>query len=148
MQKEHIEAFLAALNQSYVTDSTNLADDYTRNFFRHKVLPLLKQVNPSLESGLCATSRVLRETQIFLEKTANNSLTDRVAELALQDEVLLRQSILLLYRKSGANGTPEYVHINAIAALVREAADNGPQTCGNLPAGGMSACICDGIPLV
>ena len=145
VQREHIEAFLASLGQSYVTDSTNLADDYTRNFFRHQVLPLLKTVNPSLENGLCATSRVLRETQIFLEKTANNSLTDRVTELALLDEVLLRQSILLLYRKSGAAGTPEYVHIDAIAALVREAAEHASKRAEVCLPGGVSACICNGI---
>lgn len=141
-ERAQIEAFLAAIGQSYVTDSTNLTDDYTRNFFRHQVLPLLKTVNPSLESGLSSTSRSLRDAQIFIEKTANNSLTDKISELAKLDEPILRQCILLLYRKC-ASDTPESVHISAIAALVRETAQTGKNAEICLP-GGFSALLSDG----
>jgi tRNA(Ile)-lysidine synthase len=32
-------------------DSSNASDDYQRNFIRHKVVPLLKELNPSLENS-------------------------------------------------------------------------------------------------
>lgn len=35
----------------YVTDSTNLSADYSRNFLRLNVIPLLKQLNPSVEKS-------------------------------------------------------------------------------------------------
>ena len=143
VERSQIEAFLSAVGQSYVTDSTNLSDEYTRNYFRHKILPLLKTVNPSLESGLCATSRSLRDAQIFIEKTANNSLTDKISELAALDEPILRQCIVLLYRKTGAADTPENVHITAVASLVRESAENGKNAEICLP-GGISAHLSDG----
>lgn len=38
-------------NIKYVTDSTNLSDDYSRNFLRLNVIPLLKQLNPSVEKA-------------------------------------------------------------------------------------------------
>jgi len=36
---------------SWREDSSNASDDYQRNFIRHKVVPLLKELNPSLESS-------------------------------------------------------------------------------------------------
>lgn len=124
VSRERVEAYLAALGQDYVTDSTNLTDAYTRNFLRHRVMPLLKQINPSLEERFGGMCRSLRETQIFIEKTANNSLTDEITALARLDEPVLCQCILQLYRRSFSD-TPENVHIRAVAALVRESARTG-----------------------
>ena len=78
-----------------------------------------------------------------IEKTANNSLTDKISELAALDEPILRQCILLLYRKTGAADTPENVHITAVASLVRESAENGKNAEICLP-GGLSAHLSDG----
>ena len=50
--RSDVEAFLAKLGQSYVTDSTNLTDDYSRNRVRHNVIPILKQLNPELERSV------------------------------------------------------------------------------------------------
>ncbi|MFM8911970.1 MAG: tRNA lysidine(34) synthetase TilS, partial [Flammeovirgaceae bacterium] len=33
-------------------DATNNTDDYQRNFLRHQVVPLLKEINPSIESAI------------------------------------------------------------------------------------------------
>ncbi|MEG2144737.1 MAG: tRNA lysidine(34) synthetase TilS, partial [Oscillospiraceae bacterium] len=47
--REEIEAFLASENQSFVNDSTNFKNDFARNKIRNKVIPVLKEINPSLE---------------------------------------------------------------------------------------------------
>ena len=44
--RAEIEQFLADRQQPFVTDSTNLEDDATRNKVRHHIVPLLKQINP------------------------------------------------------------------------------------------------------
>jgi len=46
-------------NLSHVTDSTNLSDIYTRNFIRHKVVPLLEEVNPSVSNNISRTANLL-----------------------------------------------------------------------------------------
>lgn len=53
--------YLAHLKQKYVTDSTNMQDVYTRNKIRLGILPMLKEINPSIEQGLTNTSRHLSE---------------------------------------------------------------------------------------
>ena len=42
VSRKEILEYLAELEQDYVTDSTNLQDEFTRNKIRLKVLPLMK----------------------------------------------------------------------------------------------------------
>ena len=141
--RAEIEEFLERRGQTFVTDSTNLTEDYTRNYFRHRVLPLLKKVNPSFEEGLKNTCHALRDAQIFLEKTANNNMTDDVRLLAQLDEPVLRQALCGLYRQKTGSMTLETVHIASLAALVRASADSARRAELCLP-GRMSAVISGG----
>ena len=50
--RAEIEAFLSQRGVDWVTDSTNLTDDYTRNRIRHNIVPQLRQINPSLEKTM------------------------------------------------------------------------------------------------
>ncbi len=47
--RQEIEDYLALYGWSYRTDSSNAEDKYQRNFLRNRVVPLLRQLNPSLE---------------------------------------------------------------------------------------------------
>jgi len=44
---------------SYVTDRTNLSDEYTRNFIRLRVFPLLEGINPNVRSSMARTAENL-----------------------------------------------------------------------------------------
>lgn len=59
--KEAVVAYLEGLNQPYVTDSTNLQDEYTRNKIRLNLLPLLGEFNPSISHTLAETAQRLFE---------------------------------------------------------------------------------------
>ena len=61
VSRRDIEAFLSRRGQDYVTDSTNLEHDATRNKFRLEVIPLLSTINPSVVKAIDTTSRHLRE---------------------------------------------------------------------------------------
>lgn len=54
--RKEITAWLDARNISYVTDSTNLSDAYTRNFIRLRILPLLEEINPSVRTVIARTA--------------------------------------------------------------------------------------------
>lgn len=83
--RAEIECFLKENNLSFVTDSTNLSDDYTRNKIRHSIVPLLAEINPSVVKSFINSSDALREENSFiadetlkaLEKCRNgNTLLD------------------------------------------------------------------------
>ena len=63
-----VEAYLQTLEQDYVTDSTNETDAYTRNQIRHQLIPILKQLNPSLEQTSIGMLQVLRSEQDYLRQ--------------------------------------------------------------------------------
>ncbi len=69
--RSQIEEFCQTNNLEFVTDSTNLTDDYTRNKLRHNVVNVLKEINPSVSTVVLRTCGILRDENAFL-----SSLTD------------------------------------------------------------------------
>lgn len=63
VSREEILEFLKNLQQDYVTDSTNLQDEYTRNKLRLNVIPLLKEINPSVCESISETARRLCDVE-------------------------------------------------------------------------------------
>ena len=66
LSREDIVQYLGALGESYVTDSTNLHNDVKRNKIRLDVMPLLRELNPSVSQSIFETSlRVTEALKIF-----------------------------------------------------------------------------------
>ena len=68
--REEIEAYCFDNNIPYVTDSTNLENDYSRNYIRHIVIPAFAEINPSYASSIAKTGEILREESDFIEEEA------------------------------------------------------------------------------
>lgn len=66
VNREEIIDYLQHLGQDYVTDSTNLKDEYIRNKIRLDLLPMMKQINPSVSESILNTAAYLNNvTQIY-----------------------------------------------------------------------------------
>lgn len=61
VERKEIINYLASISQTYVTDSSNLVDDVTRNKIRLNILPLLKEINPSVVNSITATAQHINE---------------------------------------------------------------------------------------
>ena len=70
-----IEEYLQAIKQDYVTDSTNLQDEYMRNKIRLNILPLMKELNPSVSDSIFRTSRRLNEVADIYNRERARSLS-------------------------------------------------------------------------
>lgn len=91
--RSQIEDYCDKNAVSYVTDSTNLSDDYTRNKIRNNVIPVLKEINPSVENAVIRTVNSLREDadiiseisdEFFLKNKTNDFLLlDNFEKLSL-----------------------------------------------------------------
>lgn len=71
--REEIEAYLAAKGQDFVTDSTNLSDDYTRNRIRHRIMPEMAQVHSAFPRCITETTISLAEDEDYLQEQARVS---------------------------------------------------------------------------
>lgn len=69
---EQLLNYLQQIGQDYVVDSTNADTHYRRNFIRHRVLPLLRELNPSFDDALFRLSdHVLDAQEVLLDVTSN-----------------------------------------------------------------------------
>lgn len=72
--REEIEAYCAAQGVAYITDSTNADPRYTRNAVRHRVLPLLRQINPAADAALLRLSAAAAQDEACLSAQAQQAL--------------------------------------------------------------------------
>lgn len=61
INREEVLEYLQSIGQDFVTDSTNLQDEYTRNKIRLNLLPLMQEINPSVKESLINTSNHLND---------------------------------------------------------------------------------------
>lgn len=69
--KTEIENFDIKNNIWYAIDSSNNEDHYTRNRYRHKVLPFLKKEDPNVHKKFLKYSKTLLENNEFIENEAS-----------------------------------------------------------------------------
>ncbi len=62
-----IENYAAQNGIAWREDSSNLTDDYQRNFIRHQVVPLLKKINPSMEETFRETTTKIQSELALLQ---------------------------------------------------------------------------------
>lgn len=119
--------FLRDRGQTYCVDSTNLEDDYTRNYIRHQVFPILKVINPQVKGALVRLASLSSIDQDYLEKEVERIYKKVVKEkqdyslVDLADLDLFHQAIRFrLYReicsKYGDKGLKDltYDHLQKI----------------------------------
>lgn len=68
VSRAEILDYLSLLGQDYVTDSTNLQDEFVRNKLRLNVIPMLETINPSVSDTIAETARRLSDVaQVYQE---------------------------------------------------------------------------------
>lgn len=70
--RQEIEHFLYAQNQTYLTDSTNLDNLYTRNKIRNVLIPYLQEnINPNVTDAVCEMADALTQAEDYIDRQAD-----------------------------------------------------------------------------
>ncbi len=69
-----IEGYCEKNNIPYITDSTNLSDDYTRNYIRHNIISTFGKVNENFEGAIGSAIETLRIENESMERMKNDIL--------------------------------------------------------------------------
>lgn len=116
--REEITEYCEKNSLEYVTDSTNLSTDYTRNFIRHKISPLIKQINPDAPgafSRFCASAR--RDEDFIQGMAAKLPENIKRSELSSLHPALLTRYI---YREADKFGvTPSQKAAELLISAIR-----------------------------
>ncbi len=74
--RQEIEAYCREHSLSYVTDSSNLSDQYSRNHIRHQVIPPLEEINPAFLESILRLSKQAALEEDYLEAEACRSMEE------------------------------------------------------------------------
>ncbi len=126
--KEHIEHYLQQNNVPFVVDQTNADDKYMRNYIRNKVLPILRDVCPSVEQNIARFAQNVASDQEFLDGLADVSSVKFAKDQAQIPLELLKQPQPIAYRTLkkvfealGVHHDIESKHYQAICELANKA---------------------------
>lgn len=72
LSRREIEEYLEENAVPHVEDSSNQSDDYSRNRIRHRVTPVLREINPGLNEVVRRTAKLLAEDEDCLGELAQN----------------------------------------------------------------------------
>ena len=78
--REDILGYLNFLKQDYVTDSTNLQDEYMRNKIRLNLLPMMREMNPSIMESIQETAGRMSEVANIYNQNRENKLKESIQE--------------------------------------------------------------------
>lgn len=83
VSRDEITDFLKQTGQAYVTDSTNLIPDVQRNKIRLQVLPLLREINPSVSRNIVETAENLAFADEYLDERVEQDIFGMYDEITL-----------------------------------------------------------------
>ena len=154
--RPQIERFLREQGVTYVTDQTNLADDYTRNRIRHHILEYAtREINAQAVPHVAQAADLVREAQEFLKRQTEQALEScqilpegrqqndvaetislRVESFRGIDSFLQKQVLLeILYHLTEARRDITAVHIGQLVALFAPQMDGLGERQLHLPHG-------------
>ena len=115
----------------YVNDSSNADPAFRRNFIRHRILPLLREMNPDIEQTLSKMADDLRQDDALLGHLAQECLSRATTVAGLRRSVLASEDpavsrrVLAIYLRSKNAPSAERVHLYSADALIRSDASHG-----------------------
>lgn len=104
--RAEVEMYCAHYGLQYVTDSSNLSQDYDRNKIRHSVIPVLREMNPAFESAVLAMTGCLTEDEDCLR--------------ALAEQLLAKAKCTGGYHIAVLQSAPKAILVRAVAIAVNQ----------------------------
>lgn len=138
--RSEIEDYLRELGAEYVTDSTNLTNDYTRNYIRNVLLPCASKINSDAVGALNKLSKAAHTDTEYFNNVINDMLSGAMpCRLNGVQEALQIRAVRSLCLKF-CGFTPDSKHTLAICRGL----DSSGEKRFSLP-GGNVAVTCNGL---
>lgn len=86
-KKKDLLVFAQNQHLSFVEDSSNLSDKYSRNYFRNQVIPLIQQIYPQVDHNLAENIKRFREVELLYTQAIDIQVRNLVVQK--DDEVFI-----------------------------------------------------------
>jgi tRNA(Ile)-lysidine synthase len=124
VSKSEIIEWLDSQKISFVNDSTNFSDAYTRNFIRLRILPLLEELNPSVRSAILRTADNLSSVNSIYESFIHDAkkwVMESDDKISINKLLQLPSSDTILYELLKPYGFSATISSEIYASLKGEA---------------------------
>ncbi len=118
--KEQIDLYIKENGIPFVTDESNFEADYSRNFLRLEVLPIIKRKFPEMESAIMRFAEVLKIENEYLDEKAENLLEETNGEITIKTDVsnaLFSRACIEAMKRLNIKKDYEKAHIDALIGL-------------------------------
>ena len=78
VNRKEIEEYLHEQGIGYITDSTNLENEYTRNKIRNIVMPILREINPQIDSVMLSNAENFSAAENIYKKVIEKEKSSAV----------------------------------------------------------------------
>ncbi len=105
----------------FVTDSTNLSDEYTRNFLRLNVIPKIREVFPDFDQSIYALSKIAKREDEYMDSEAKKAVIESENTLSILTDTpkaIFYRAVFIILKKLGLEKDWESVHADAVYSLV------------------------------
>ena len=135
MSKREILEYCEERGLRFMTDATNLDNDYSRNLIRNEIIPRLEQINPALREHASSLSGDIREMTSLLDREAAmiDDGEDGVSVTALNGapKILAPKILADAIKRAGFECQLERAHVSAILGLCDKARNNSSTSLPN-----------------
>lgn len=137
--KNDIITYNKSHNITYYIDSSNTNIDYTRNWYRHKVLPILKEKDKNIHLKFLKYSETLQEYNEYIDREINKKIPNIYQNNIINIDILnkedpfLKKNILYYIMNDIYNNESNIItekHIQNILAIINS---NKPNLSINIP---------------
>ncbi|NLD88093.1 MAG: tRNA lysidine(34) synthetase TilS [Clostridiales bacterium] len=111
--REEIEEYLSKISVSYITDSSNLSDDYARNRLRHHVIPELERINERAVDSSIRTISLLRQDSRYLDDVSKAEVNLSAEKLRSLPYPIASRMIRSLYSSISRGETLTYEQVRS-----------------------------------
>ncbi|WP_099204807.1 tRNA lysidine(34) synthetase TilS [Scatolibacter rhodanostii] len=124
VSRAEIEQYCREEKLSFVEDSSNQSDGYTRNRIRHHMVPLMKEMNPSFIESVSSTAQMLLLDESYMQAEADKLLERAKVKGGLSAAVLknahtaVRQRAVKQFLEESGSGRLSSQHIIQAAELL------------------------------
>lgn len=112
LRRKELKTWLEHKGNTWYEDSSNVNQDYKRNWIRHSILPILTKQEPKAVEHLAAFAEHMQKQMHFLNPLINKWVTEHVIEdepdrfvllkpFNSREDFLASEGIALLFRKHG-----------------------------------------------
>lgn len=144
--KADIEEYVKQNDIDYVTDETNGNTDYTRNYIRLEVLPVIKKVFPEAERSVSRLIKTVCEDDDYLNDLAEKTLIVNKGSVKIPldtEKPIFCRAVIKALKILGLDKDWEKVHTESAFALIKN--KNGASV--NLPKNIVAVREYDGVVL-